>query len=119
MESRYRYSNEIVYNNFPWPINVAKPRKEAVEKAAETMLAIREKHLEKGSTLSQIYDPANMPQDLQKAHEAIDKAVDKCYRDASFTTEPKRMEYLFNLYEDYNTTLFTELDKTERKKKEK
>jgi type I restriction-modification system DNA methylase subunit len=117
LESRYRYSNEIVYNNFPWPLDVSKQKKQVVEKAAEAMLTIRQKHIDKGNTLADLYDPANMPADLQKAHEAIDKAVDKCYRDTPFKTEPKRMEYLFNLYGVYTATLFSELEKGQTKKK--
>jgi hypothetical protein len=47
-----------------------------------------------------------MPRDLLKAHQALDKAVDKCYRDAPFTTEPKRIEFLFELYDTYTSDLF-------------
>lgn len=119
LESRFRYSNTIVYNNFPFPLEPTPKKKKEVEDCAQNVIDIREEYFSKGSSLADLYDPNTMPSDLIKAHEAVNKAVDKCYRDAPFTTEPKRMEYLFNLYEDYTATLFTELDKTERKTKKK
>jgi type I restriction-modification system DNA methylase subunit len=107
LESRYRYSNEIVYNNFPWALNVSKKKKEIVENNAQAVIDIRAKYIDKGSTLADLYDPANMPLDLRKAHEALDKSVDKCYRDSPFTSEPKRLEYLFEQYDSYNADLFS------------
>lgn len=46
-----------------------------------------------------------MPPDLVKAHHTLDKAVDKCYRAQAFTTDAKRVEYLFELYEKYTKGL--------------
>ena len=106
LESRYRYSNEIVYNNFIWPDGISKKKKESVESAAKSVLDIRQKHIDTGSSLADIYNPTLMPRDLLKAHQALDKAVDKCYRDAPFTTEPKRIEFLFELYDTYTSDLF-------------
>jgi len=116
LKSDYRYSNEIVYNNFPWPINLPKQKKENVEKAVEDMLKIRAKYISKGSTLADLYHNANVQSDLHKAHEAIDKAVDKSYRDSPFSSDAKRMEFLFNLYEDYTPTLFTGIEKKNKTK---
>jgi hypothetical protein len=56
-----------------------------------------------------------MPPDLVKAHQALDKAVDLCYRPAPFTSESKRMEFLFELYEKYTAGLFA-VEKKGRKK---
>ena len=42
-----------------------------------------------------------MPPALLKAHQALDKAVDKCYRSQPFTSDAKRVEYLFEVYEGY------------------
>ena len=108
LESRYRYSNEIVYNNFPWTNGITKQQREAVEKAANKILKTREKYLAKGSSLADLYDTTLMPTDLQTAHKALDKAVDKCYRETPFTTEAKRIEFLFELYEKYTGGLFSE-----------
>ncbi len=106
LESRYRYSNEIVYNNFPWASNVSEKKKETVEKLAQEIIDIRKSYIDNGDTLANLYGDL-MPLDLQKAHQSLDKAVDKCYRDTPFLNEPKRMEFLFELYENYTADLFT------------
>jgi hypothetical protein len=116
LKSDYRYSNEIVYNNYPFPKDVSEKKKEAVETAAQAVLDTRKTYTEKGNTLADLYDPNSMPPDLLRAHQTLDKAVDKCYRDAPFTTEPKRIEYLFELYEKYTANLFTAENKKGRKK---
>ena len=60
-----------------------------------------------------------MPPSLVKAHNRLDKAVDSAYRTQPFTTEAKRMEFLFSLYEKYTADLFTkEKPKKTNKKKE-
>ncbi len=119
LESRYRYSNEIVYNNFPWPNDANKVQKKAIENAAQKVLDIRKTYFKTGSSLVDLYDSIAMPVNLLKAHQALDNAVDKFYRETKFTTDQKRLEYLFNLYEDYNANLFTEIEKPERKVKKK
>ena len=53
----------------------------------------------KTATLADLYDPLSMPPKLQQAHEALDRAVDKCYRPEPFTSERQRVEFLFALYE--------------------
>jgi len=80
------------------------------------VLDIRLIYTGKGNTLADLYDPNSMPPDLLRAHQQLDKAVDKCYRDTAFTTEPKRIEYLFELYEKYTEGLFVE-DKKKKKRK--
>jgi len=111
LESRYRYSNEIVYNNFPWPENPTDKQKQAVEKAAQKVLDARQEFPD--SSLADLYNPLSMPPTLVKAHLELDKAVDLCYRSQPFTTEAKRMEFLFELYEKYTAGLFVK----EKKKK--
>ncbi len=60
-----------------------------------------------------------MPPALVKAHNELDKAVDLAYRPQPFTSEAKRMEFLFELYEKYTADLFTkEKPKKPNKKKE-
>ena len=59
-----------------------------------------------GSSLAELYDTSKMPDELLEAHKTLDKAVDKCYRDAPFTTDVKRMEFLFELYDTYTGGLF-------------
>ena len=103
LESRYRYSNAIVYNNYPWPATPTAGQRSAVEKAAQRVLDARAGF--PGATLADLYDPLAMPPALAAAHAALDKAVDKCYRDAPFPTDRARVEYLFALYEQLTAPL--------------
>lgn len=97
IKSDYRYSTKLVYNNFPWPQAATDLQKKTIELAAQTVLDTRLKCPD--STLADLYDPLTMPVELTKAHEKLDRAVDKCYRHQPFPNEMKRMEFLFNLYE--------------------
>jgi hypothetical protein len=104
LESRFRYSNDIVYNNFPWPENPTEKQKQAVEAAAQHVLDVRAKFPE--SSLADLYDPNTMPPELVKAHQALDKAVDLCYRPQPFINETKRIEFLFELYDKLTSGMF-------------
>ncbi|MDZ4861626.1 MAG: DNA methyltransferase [Candidatus Hydrogenedentes bacterium] len=99
LESRYRYSAKLVYNNFPWPLDASPAQHQRVEERAEAVLSTRQRYLDMGQTLTDLYDPFYMPEPLLKAHLALDRAVDKCYRRAEFMSERERVEYLFALYE--------------------
>ena len=55
------------------------------------------------SSLADLYDPLTMPPALVKAHNALDKAVDKCYRSKPFASETERIEFLFELYGAYTS----------------
>jgi len=103
LKSDFRYSNKLVYNNFPWPQNVSDKQKAAVESAARAVLDVRASF--KGQTLADLYDPLAMPKALRDAHADLDRAVDKCYRAAPFTSERARVEYLFELYQRLVTPL--------------
>lgn len=106
LKSDFRYSNSIVYNNFPWPENPTDKQKQVVEAAAQKVLDTRAQF--PGSSLADLYDPLTMPPALVKAHQALDKAVDLCYRPQPFPNDTKRIEYLFDLYEKYTAGLFRE-----------
>ncbi|KFO67786.1 methylase [Smithella sp. SCADC] len=103
LEGRYRYSNNIVYNNFPWPENPTGKQKQAIETAAQAVLDARAQFPE--STLADLYDPLTMPPVLLKAHQQLDKTVDAAYGKTNFTTEAQRVAFLFELYQKY-TSLF-------------
>ncbi|MCE2925933.1 MAG: hypothetical protein LW822_10900 [Phycisphaeraceae bacterium] len=141
LKSDFRYSNKLVYNNFPWPQDATAKQQAAVTAAAEAVLATREAlgtptlrvgssalgtstlrvessaspHAERGGTqrggtqkaqtLADLYDPLAMPKALRDAHKDLDRAVDKCYRAAPFTSERQRVEYLFDLYQKLITPL--------------
>ena len=99
LESRYRYSVGIVYNNFPWPLNPSERHRLAVERAAQVVLDARADFPD--STLAQLYDPLTMPPALTKAHQGLNQAVDKAYGNIKFESEGARMTYLFELYQKY------------------
>ena len=77
MKSDYRYSIEIVYNNFPWPQNLSEEQKEKISASALAILDARKNH--PTSTLKQLYDPSLMPSDLVDAHRKNDRAVIAAY----------------------------------------
>jgi hypothetical protein len=105
LESRYRYSGSMVYNTFPWPPNLTEKRRVAVETAARAVLDARERF--PISTLADLYDPLMMPAVLMKAHQALDRAVDRCYRSETFSSDRARVEFLFGLYEKLAVPLVT------------
>ena len=104
LKSDFRYSAGIVYNNFPWVENPTPKQVERIEQCAEAVLEARKQF--PNSSLADLYDPLAMPPALMKAHQALDKAVDAAYRSAPFTSDSQRMEFLFDLYNKYNATLF-------------
>ena len=96
LESRIRYSQTIVYNNFPVPPLSGKMKDQLTE-AALRVLDVREYHSEK--TLAELYDPEQMPDDLRLAHQELDERVDGVYRRRSFESDEGRLSYLFGTYE--------------------
>lgn len=76
LKSDYRYSKDIVYNNFPW-LTPTPAQKERIEKTAQAILDARELYPE--SSLADLYDELTMPVELRKAHRANDKAVMEAY----------------------------------------
>ncbi|HZS29421.1 MAG TPA: type IIL restriction-modification enzyme MmeI [Candidatus Angelobacter sp.] len=103
LESRYRYSNKLVYNNFPWPESPTDKQRAAVESAAQAVLEARKWH--PNSSLADLYDPLSMPPNLVKAHAQLDRAVELCYRPQPFDNDRQRVEYLFALYEKLTAPL--------------
>jgi hypothetical protein len=112
LKSDLRYSNSIVYNNFPWPENPSAKQIQAIENTAKKVLDARALFTE--SSLADLYDPITMPPQLVKAHNELDKAVDLAYRPQPFTTEANRMVFLFDLYEKYTAQLFTKPKKSKK-----
>ncbi len=115
IKSDFRYSKDLVYNNYPWPKNPTEKQKKEVETKAQGVLDARAKY--PNSSLADLYDPLTMPPELVKAHQALDKAVDKCYRGKAFTNETERIEFLFELYNEYTAPLLKEEGSGKGKKK--
>lgn len=103
LKSDYRYSNKLIYNNYPWPESPSQKQINSVEQAAQAVLGARAEF--PGATLSDLYNPLAMPPKLVKAHSDLDKAVDLCYRTQPFPTERQRVEFLFALYEKLSAPL--------------
>ncbi|MGR0481346.1 MAG: class I SAM-dependent DNA methyltransferase [Candidatus Electronema sp. V4] len=118
LESRYRYSNTIVYNNFPWPENPSAKQRQAVEAAAQAVLDARAQF--PAASLADLYDPLTMPPVLLKAHQTLDRAADAAYGRRDFKTEAERVAFLFDLYQKYTASLLplaAKEKKTGRRKK--
>ncbi len=111
LKSDYRYSKDIVYNNYPWPENPTEKQITQIKTAAQKVLDVRAEF--PNSSLADLYDPLTMPPALVKAHNELDKAVDLAYRSQPFINETKRIEFLFELYEKYTKGLF---DKQKKRK---
>ena len=113
IKSDYRYSNELVYNNFPWPENPTEKQMANIEEKAQKVLDVRLSF--PNSSLADLYGNLTMPPALIKAHNELDKVVDLAYRSVAFTSEANRMVYLFELYEKYTADLFTTQKPTKKK----
>ena len=96
LKSDFRYSIGLVYNTFPMP-PIETRELDGLQPLTEAVLDARAAH--PGATLADLYDPDRMPVDLHKAHQSLDRAVDKLYRRAAFTSDRERAEHLLGLYE--------------------
>jgi hypothetical protein len=114
LKSDFRYSKDIVYNNYPWPESPTDKQIKAIEIASQKVLDARLEFPK--SSLADLYAPLLMPPKLTKAHLELNKAVDLAYRLQSFNNEAIRIEFLFELYERYTANLFTK-EKTKKIKK--
>ena len=99
LKSDYRYSIGLVYNTFPTPPGFTNGDFDLskLETLAQAVLDARAAW--PNSTMANLYDPELMPSNLRRAHQALDRAVDRLYRRAPFTFERDRIEHLFMLYE--------------------
>ena len=96
LEMRYRYSKDIVYNNFPWP-TPTDTQKRKIEQTAQGILNARE--LYPDCTLADLYDEVTMPPELRKAHQNNDRAVMAAYGfSVKTTTESSCVAELMKMY---------------------
>ena len=96
LESRYRYSKDIVYDNFPW-CNPTEEQKAKIEQTAQAILDTRAKYPD--CSLADLYDELTMPIELRKAHQENDKAVMSAYGFNIKMTESEIVTELFKMYE--------------------
>ena len=98
IKSDYRYSNDVVYNNFPWP-ETSDEQRTKIEKTAQAILDARA--LYPDSTLSDLYDDVTMPSELRRAHQQNDKAVMQAYGfSIRNTTESICVAELMKMYQN-------------------
>jgi hypothetical protein len=97
LESRYRYSNTIVYNNYPWPTVLTDKQRSSIEAAAQAVLDARAQF--DGASLADLYDPLTMPPALVKAHRQLDRAIDAAYGYKGDADDAPRVAFLFALYQ--------------------
>ena len=98
IKSDYRYSADIVYNNFPWP-EATEEQKQKISDFAQRVLDARASHPD--WSLADLYHPDFMPQDLRRAHKELDKAVLKLYGLKSDIDEMDIVRHLLGLYKRY------------------
>jgi hypothetical protein len=115
LETRIRYSSVLCYNTFPFP-EISNKQKENLNLYVFAILDERAKYSSK--TMAELYNPDTMPKGLEKAHQELDEAIEKCYRLQPFKNDTERLEYLFKLYEEMikKDTLFQKEKKTKKRK---
>ncbi|MBO4511698.1 MAG: hypothetical protein J5746_02925, partial [Victivallales bacterium] len=95
LKSDYRYSAQIVYNNFPWP-EVTDEQKARIVQTAQAILYARAKYPD--ASLADLYDELTMPPELRRAHQDNDRAVMAAYGFPPKMTESECVAALFSLY---------------------
>ncbi|MYE85190.1 MAG: hypothetical protein F4X31_02960 [Gammaproteobacteria bacterium] len=113
LKSDYRYSIGLVYNTFPLPPDGLGPSK--LDPIAQAVLDARAAHAD--ATLADLYDPDLMPPNLRRAHQALDRAVDRLYRRAGFASERERVEHLFMRYEKLCAPLESTIKRSRKRPK--
>jgi hypothetical protein len=103
LKSDPRISNEITYNNFPWPRPTSE-QTETIERAAEGVLVVRQHFMD--STLADLYDPLAMPRQLQEAHHVLDAAVSEVFDLPTDASDADILKRLFELYAELTGGMF-------------
>jgi hypothetical protein len=99
LEMRYRYSKDVVYNNFPWP-TPTDAQKAKIEQTAQAILDARAMYPD--CSLADLYDEVTMPPELRKAHQQNDKAVMQAYGFwGKLNTETECVAELMKMYQDF------------------
>ncbi len=110
LKSDYRYA-PAVYNSFPWP-DMTGAQKSRIGKLSQAVLDARA--MFPNSSLDVLYGVETMPPTLRRAHQVLDRAVDRLYSRSDFASERERVEHLFTLYEEIRTPLMSSIQKKKR-----
>ena len=97
LKSDYRYSKDIVYNNFPWP-TPTEEQKAKIEQTAQAILDARAIYPD--CSLADLYDETTMPVELRRAHQQNDKAVMQAYGFSIKMTESECVAALMKMYQE-------------------
>ena len=97
LEMRKRFSNTLVWNTFPLP-SLTKDQRDRIIEGGAKVLEARANYPD--ASLADLYDPGNIPSDLRKAHEALDRAMDRIFSDKPFNSEEERQKALLEAYEE-------------------
>ena len=134
MKSDFRYSKDIVYNNFPWPeipenskknppLAPAHKAQAAIEIAAQGVLDARAQFQqgEHPASLADLYDPLTMPPALLRAHQKLDAAVDAAYAlcggKKTWKNDAERVAFLFERYQRITSLLTASQPKPRKRSK--
>ncbi len=118
MKSDYMYSVGVVYNTFPTPAGFSEAGESATARlgpVAQAVLDARSEHPD--ATLADLYDPDLMPAALRRAHQSLDRAVDRLYRPGRFKSEYDRVEHLLGLYERMQAPIAAEAVRGTRRRR--
>lgn len=111
LKNDYSYSPSV-YNSFPWP-EITASQTDRIEKQSQAVLDARA--MFPNSPLDVLYDPDTMPPTLRRAHQRLDRVVDRLYRPKKFSSERERVEFLFGLYEKLRAPLEAKMKTTRRR----
>lgn len=95
LKSDYRYSRDMTFNTFVWP-DATETQKDEITKLAMDIRRIRARN--KSTCLGDLYNPDLMPEDLKQAHNSLDLAVEKAYKEEPFNSDDERLAFLLELY---------------------
>ena len=98
LKSDYRYSRDMTFNTFIWP-KATEEQKEEIVKIAKDIRRIRARNIGT-TTLGDLYNPKTMPEDLREAHNNLDLAVERAYREKPFENDEERLSFLLALYSE-------------------
>jgi hypothetical protein len=115
IKSDFRYSNTIVYNNFIWNVGSSAEIIATLTSAEQGILDAR--NLFPNASLADLYDKVTMPNELVKAHQANNKAVDEAYGYKGEDDDASRVAFLFKKYEEFTSILPSATVKKKRIKK--
>ena len=97
LKSDIRYSRDMTFNTFVWP-EVTKEQHDEIDELAKNILRVRINHIGDDLSLGELYNPETMPEDLKEAHEKLDAAVERAYREEPFKDDDERLSFLLDLY---------------------